>query len=172
MERALMIWLEDCIAKKIPISGNLIKQKALKIYEHLRNIGHSYAGLENHSFVASKGWFEKLKKSDEEFAVNHQDVRELVLGEETLDEEELMELIDASTSNALLAKELAEKEKKEYKNIDYNQPSPSIVLRKNARHAKLDFVKETGVITCKKCEKIVCGKCTNKIEYLCKRCAE
>ncbi|GFR29437.1 tigger transposable element-derived protein 1 [Trichonephila clavata] len=25
MERALMIWLEDCIAKKIPISGNLIK---------------------------------------------------------------------------------------------------------------------------------------------------
>ncbi|CAK9810812.1 Tigger transposable element-derived protein 1 [Anthophora plagiata] len=62
MERALMIWLEDYIAKKIPISGNLIKQKALKIYEHLRNIGHSYAGLENHSFVASKGWFEKLKK--------------------------------------------------------------------------------------------------------------
>jgi hypothetical protein len=30
MERALMIWLEDCIAN----SGNLIKQKALKIYEH------------------------------------------------------------------------------------------------------------------------------------------
>ncbi|CAK9796178.1 Tigger transposable element-derived protein 1 [Anthophora quadrimaculata] len=62
MERALMIWLEDCVAKKIPINGNLIKQKALKIYEHLRNIGHSYAGQENHSFVASKGWFEKLKK--------------------------------------------------------------------------------------------------------------
>ncbi|GFV50362.1 hypothetical protein TNCV_2649291 [Trichonephila clavipes] len=39
--------------------------------------------------------------SDEEYAVNHQDVRELVLGEETLDEEELMELIDAPTSNAL-----------------------------------------------------------------------
>ncbi|CAK9796364.1 hypothetical protein ANTQUA_LOCUS757 [Anthophora quadrimaculata] len=40
--------------------------------------------------------------SDEEFAVNHQDVRELVLGEETLDEEELMELIDAPASNALV----------------------------------------------------------------------
>lgn len=37
-------------------------QKALKIYEHLRNIGHSYAGIENHLFVASKGRFEKLKK--------------------------------------------------------------------------------------------------------------
>ncbi|GFQ85655.1 tigger transposable element-derived protein 1 [Trichonephila clavata] len=62
MERELMIWLEDCIVKKIHISRNLIKQKALKIYEHLRNIGHSYAGLENISFVASKGWFEKKKK--------------------------------------------------------------------------------------------------------------
>jgi hypothetical protein len=40
--------------------------------------------------------------SNEEFAVNHQDVRELVLREETLDEEELMELIDAPTSNALV----------------------------------------------------------------------
>ena len=25
MERALMIWLEDCIAKKIPVCGNLIR---------------------------------------------------------------------------------------------------------------------------------------------------
>ncbi|KAI4478906.1 hypothetical protein M0802_014484 [Mischocyttarus mexicanus] len=128
IERALMIWLEDCMAKTIPISGNLIKQRALKIYEHLRTIGHSYAGQENHSLVASKEWFEKLKKrtvssacaeikpttlnacwkpllpqmvqaiqddstislpvteivniasrlGDEEFAVNHQNVRELV----------------------------------------------------------------------------------------------
>ena len=29
---------------------------------------------------------------DEEFTTNHQDVRELVLGEETLDEDELMHL--------------------------------------------------------------------------------
>jgi hypothetical protein len=40
--------------------------------------------------------------SDEELAVNHQNVREPVLGEETLDKEELMELIDAPTSNALV----------------------------------------------------------------------
>ncbi|GFQ65739.1 hypothetical protein TNCT_417951 [Trichonephila clavata] len=142
MERALMIWLEDCIAKKIPISGNLIKQKALKIYEHLRNIGHFYAGLENHSFVivleqchqlARKlnhqrlmrvgnhfypKWFKPIQDdstlpvteivsiasrlSDEEFAVSHQDVKELVLREETLDEEELLELIDVPTTNALV----------------------------------------------------------------------
>ncbi|XP_026482734.1 tigger transposable element-derived protein 1-like [Ctenocephalides felis] len=59
MERGLMIWLEDCIAKRIPISGNLIKQKALKIYNHLKNNGPS---LHNHSFAASKGWFDKFKK--------------------------------------------------------------------------------------------------------------
>ena len=29
MERALMIWLEDCIAKKIPLSGNLIKHQSI-----------------------------------------------------------------------------------------------------------------------------------------------
>ena len=61
MEHALMIWLEDCIAKKIPVCGNLIKQKALKIYEHLKGTDHS-SSQQNHSFTASKGWFEKLKQ--------------------------------------------------------------------------------------------------------------
>ena len=55
MKRALMIWLEDCIAKKIPLSGNLIKQKALKIYEHLRNIGYSSAEREIIHLVQVKG---------------------------------------------------------------------------------------------------------------------
>ncbi|KAI4480526.1 hypothetical protein M0804_010079 [Polistes exclamans] len=53
--------------------------------------------------------------SDEEFAVNHQDVRELVLREETLDEDELMELIDAPTSNALVNEN---KENKWVPNLD------------------------------------------------------
>ena len=61
MERALMIWLEDCIAKKIPVCGNLIRRKALKIYEHLKGTDHS-SSQQNHSFTASKGWFEKLKQ--------------------------------------------------------------------------------------------------------------
>lgn len=39
---------------------------------------------------------------DEEFTTNIQDVRELVLGEETLDKDELMDLIDAFTSNPLI----------------------------------------------------------------------
>ena len=40
--------------------------------------------------------------SDKEFAVNLPDLGELVLKEEILDQKELMELIDAPTSNALV----------------------------------------------------------------------
>lgn len=51
MERAIMMRLEDCIAQIIAISENLIKRKALKIYEYLKNIGHSFSRVENHSLV-------------------------------------------------------------------------------------------------------------------------
>lgn len=62
MEHVLMIWFEDCIDKKIPLSGNIVRQQALRIYKRLKKIGHSSAEQPNQSFTASKGWFEKLKK--------------------------------------------------------------------------------------------------------------
>ena len=34
MEKALSIWIDDSCQKKIPLDGNIIKQKALKIYKH------------------------------------------------------------------------------------------------------------------------------------------
>ena len=37
MEKALMIWLEDQNQKRIPIDTNVIKNKALKIYEKIQN---------------------------------------------------------------------------------------------------------------------------------------
>ena len=40
--------------------------------------------------------------TDEESAVNHQDLRGQVLGEDTLDKEETMEFISAPISNALV----------------------------------------------------------------------
>ena len=68
-----------------------------------------------------------------------------------------------------LAKELADKEKKEHK-LDYNQPSPS--TSQERKTCQIGFCKRNRSNNiCTKCEKIVCGKCTNKIEYLCKRCA-
>jgi hypothetical protein len=71
---------------------------------------------------------------DEELAVNHQDVRELVLREETLDEEELMELIDAPTSNALV------NENKEYEwvpNLDLKDVKKGLNL---AKELELHFI--------------------------------
>lgn len=35
MEKALSIWIDDCGAKNIPLCGNIIKEKALKIYKYL-----------------------------------------------------------------------------------------------------------------------------------------
>ena len=70
-----------------------------------------------------------------------------------------------------LAKELAEGEKKKYKNIDYNHPSPS--TSQERKTCQIGFCKRNrSNNTCKICEKVVCVKCTNKIEYLCKRCAK
>ncbi|XP_017891414.1 tigger transposable element-derived protein 1-like [Ceratina calcarata] len=59
MEKALSIWIDDCCQKRIPLDGNIIKQKALKIYKHLKEQGESSV---NPDFVASKGWFEKFRK--------------------------------------------------------------------------------------------------------------
>lgn len=63
MERDLMIWLYDCIAKNIPVNGNRIKEKALQIYNHLIEIrGPSADDKKQSKFSASKGWLENLKK--------------------------------------------------------------------------------------------------------------
>ncbi|XP_066255898.1 tigger transposable element-derived protein 1-like [Euwallacea similis] len=59
MEKALSIWIDDNCQKRIPSDGNIIKQKALKIYKHLKEHGESSV---NPDFLASKGWFEKFKK--------------------------------------------------------------------------------------------------------------
>nr|XP_033328818.1 tigger transposable element-derived protein 1-like [Megalopta genalis] len=49
MEKALSIWIGDCCQKRIPLDGNIIKQKALKIYKHLKEQGESSV---NPDFVA------------------------------------------------------------------------------------------------------------------------
>lgn len=65
MENAVMIWFEDCVDKNIPLSGFHIKQKALKIYKHIKeieNIENFSAEQPSKSFLASDGWLDNLKK--------------------------------------------------------------------------------------------------------------
>lgn len=133
MERALMIWLEDCMAKKIPISGNLIKQKACwkpllpQMVQAIQDDSTISLPVTEIVNIASR-------LSNEEFAVNHQDVRELVLREETLDEDELMELIDAPTSNALVNEN---KENKWVPNLDLQDVKKGLNL---AKELELHFI--------------------------------
>lgn len=59
MEEAVGIWIEDSSQKIIPLDGNLIEQKALIVYKHLKEYEESSV---NPDIVASRGWFEKFKK--------------------------------------------------------------------------------------------------------------
>lgn len=60
MEKALMLWFDDCSDKHIPLSSYAIRQKALQIHNHLKSSGS--AEQRNASFQASKGWLDKLTK--------------------------------------------------------------------------------------------------------------
>ncbi|XP_053969286.1 tigger transposable element-derived protein 1-like [Anastrepha ludens] len=62
MEQSLTVWIEDMTQKRLPLDGNIIQQKALKIFNYLKETGQSTTDEDNHQFVASKGWFEKFKK--------------------------------------------------------------------------------------------------------------
>jgi len=50
MEKALSIWIEDVGQKKVPLDMNMIKVKALRIYEHLKE----ESGGEGINFQESK----------------------------------------------------------------------------------------------------------------------
>lgn len=62
MEQSLMVWIEDMTKKRLPLDGNVIKHKALKIFNYLKETGQSSIDEDNHQFVASNGWFGKFKK--------------------------------------------------------------------------------------------------------------
>ncbi|KAG8236236.1 hypothetical protein J437_LFUL010989 [Ladona fulva] len=65
MENALSIWIDDSCQKRIPLDGNIIKQKALQIYKHLKEHGESSV---NPDFVAKVGL--SLAKNLESFFLN------------------------------------------------------------------------------------------------------
>jgi len=60
MEKALSLWMEDMSHKNVPVDQNVIREKALSLYEHFRQTEGGGEG--QHTFNASKGWFEKFKK--------------------------------------------------------------------------------------------------------------
>ncbi|GFV31073.1 tigger transposable element-derived protein 1 [Trichonephila clavipes] len=57
MERAIAIWIEEHVQRRIPVSGHLIQEKSLQFYKSMKqsesSTSTSQAGKE---FSASKGW--------------------------------------------------------------------------------------------------------------------
>lgn len=54
VEKAVVIWIEDLTKKKIPVSGYMITEKALKFYETIKDSEPSTSRPKD--FAASKGW--------------------------------------------------------------------------------------------------------------------
>lgn len=60
MEKLLIIWIEDNNKRRMPMSQMTIQEKALSIFENLKN-GYTDESAEDVTFQASRGWFEKFK---------------------------------------------------------------------------------------------------------------
>ncbi|GFY27236.1 tigger transposable element-derived protein 1 [Trichonephila clavipes] len=62
-ERAIAIWIEEQVQRRIPVSGYLIQEKALQFYKSMKqsepSTSTSQAGKE---FSASKGWLTRFLK--------------------------------------------------------------------------------------------------------------
>jgi hypothetical protein len=64
MEKLLVVWIEDLIQKKIPVDGQIIKEKALRIYERLQELepSTSLQAIKQVTFNASEGWLKGFLK--------------------------------------------------------------------------------------------------------------
>ncbi|XP_035913321.1 tigger transposable element-derived protein 1-like [Anopheles stephensi] len=61
MVSLLLIWIEDMINKRIPLSLQIIKTKAKSLLQDLQSATENLDGTES-TFKASSGWFDRFKK--------------------------------------------------------------------------------------------------------------
>ena len=59
MEDLLIVWIQDLIRKKIPLSGAAIREQALTFYRH---VSTKFGSSAKESSCASKGWFDRFQK--------------------------------------------------------------------------------------------------------------
>ncbi|GFT32606.1 tigger transposable element-derived protein 1 [Trichonephila clavipes] len=80
-ERAIVIWIEEQVQRRIPLSGYLIQEKALQFYKSMKqsepSTSTSQAGKE---FSASKGWL-----------TGHDDIDELLV-DDALSDNDIIDL--------------------------------------------------------------------------------
>lgn len=59
VEKALNLWVEDMTRKRAPLDGNILRQKALSLYDDFSK--GSSETRNNKPFTASKGWLHRFK---------------------------------------------------------------------------------------------------------------
>nr|XP_031830839.1 tigger transposable element-derived protein 1-like isoform X2 [Nomia melanderi] len=97
MEKALMIWMEDNIQKKIPMSSIMIREKAMHIFNRLREEASPIDKVDN--FSASKGWYQKFKKRYSlRNLLNEGDINDLLV-DRALTDTDLIHMISETQPN-------------------------------------------------------------------------
>lgn len=62
-ENALLLWIEELSKRRIPINGQIIKEKALKFYEKIKTTEqNTSSSFLNSKFSASTGWLTRFLK--------------------------------------------------------------------------------------------------------------
>lgn len=62
-EKLLVVWIEDLVQKKIPVHGQIIKEKALRLYKLVEEQpSTSLQETNKMTFLASDGWLTRLFK--------------------------------------------------------------------------------------------------------------
>ena len=59
MEDMLIVWLQDLMHKRIPLSAAAIREQALTFYNYLTK---KSASSSDETFCASRGWFDRFRK--------------------------------------------------------------------------------------------------------------
>ena len=59
MEKALNLWVEDMNRKRMPIDGNVLRQKALSLHEDFKK--ESTEEKDTKQFTASEGWLHRFR---------------------------------------------------------------------------------------------------------------
>lgn len=60
MEKSLMLWIQDCSLRNFTLNSNVIKEKAIEIYQDVKEL-ESVNESHRYDFKASKGWFNRFK---------------------------------------------------------------------------------------------------------------
>ncbi|CAM5093284.1 unnamed protein product [Eretmochelys imbricata] len=60
-EKVLNLWLEDMIRKRVPIDGNMLREKALSLYALFRPPAEEGQPSDEKEFKASQGWLNSFR---------------------------------------------------------------------------------------------------------------